>query len=90
MPNFMVVCTFKTGITQEEIAALIPQERAAATALQEQGRVGAINLARSRDTVFIEVIAADRAEAEQTIMKLPMAVLWDLDFYPLTAPISTP
>lgn len=56
MPKFMVVCTFKTGITQEEIAALIPQERA----------------------------------AERTIMELPMAVLWDLDFYPLTAPISTP
>lgn len=61
MPNFMVVCTFKPGTAQETIAALIPEERIAAAALQAKGLVGAINLARSRDTVFIEVNAADQA-----------------------------
>lgn len=90
MSTYIVVCKFKPGTSEEEIAALVPAERAAATALQEKGLVGAVFLARSRDTVFIEVKAADQPEAERTIRELPMAVIWDLDFYPITMPLASP
>jgi len=33
-----------------------------------------------------EVMADDATSAEETVNELPMAVLWDLDMYPVVAP----
>ena len=40
MNTFMIVATFKEGVTQEEIRALIPAEQVQAKALVEQGVLG--------------------------------------------------
>ena len=83
----MAVCSFKADATEEAIGALVSAERAAAEMLQAAGRLGAIHIAPPpRRKVFIEVIASDIAAAEATIRELPMAVLWDLDTYPVLAP----
>jgi hypothetical protein len=87
MSTFMAVCSFKADATEEAIGALVSAERAAAEMLQAAGRLGAIHIAPPpRRKVFIEVIASDIAAAEATIRELPMAVLWDLDTYPVLAP----
>ena len=86
MSEFMVVCTFKTGIEMPEIIALAPAERDAAKALQDAGRLGAIRLATPSRKVFLEVHATDIAEAEATVTGLPMGPLWDLEIYPIVQP----
>ncbi len=86
MSEFMVVCTFKTGIEMPEIMALAPAERDAAKALQDAGRLGAIRLATPNRKVFLEVHATDIAEAEATVTGLPMGPLWDLEIYPIVQP----
>jgi muconolactone delta-isomerase len=86
MSEFMVVCTFKDGIEMPEIMALAPQERDAAKALQEAGKLGAIRLATPSRKVFIEAFASDIAEAEATILSLPMGPLWDIEIYPIVQP----
>ena len=52
----MVVATFKEGVTQEEIRALIPAEQAQAKLLEEQGLIGVIKVAMPKRTVFIEAL----------------------------------
>jgi muconolactone delta-isomerase len=86
MSEFMVVCTFKVGIEMPEIMALAPQERDAAKALQEAGKLGAIRLATPSRKVFIEAFASDIAEAEATVVGLPMGPLWDIEIYPIVQP----
>lgn len=86
MGKFIVVCTFKDAVAREEIAALVPAERAAAAALQERGAIGAIHLGMPRRTVFIEVNASNVAMAEQIVRELPMAGLWDLDLFEIVPP----
>ena len=41
----MVVATFREGVTQEEIRALIPAEQAQAKLLEAQGLIGVIKVA---------------------------------------------
>ena len=84
--TFIVVCSFKPDTTEEAIRALVPAEQAAASALQAAGRLGAIHIALPRRTVFIEVNASDKAAAEATVHELPMAPLWVIDTYDVTAP----
>ena len=85
--TFIVVCSFKPDTTEQAIRALVPAEQAVASALQADGRIGAIHIAPPpRRKVFIEVIASDLAAAEQTVNELPMATLWDLDAYQVIAP----
>ena len=86
MAKFIAVCTFTPDATMEAITALAPAERAVAAELQAAGRVAAIYIALPRRTVFIEVTAADVTAAEATIHELPMAPLWNLDVYPVSAP----
>ena len=86
MSEFMVVCTFKAGIEMPEIMALAPQERDAAKALQDAGRLGAIRLATPNRKVFLEVFAADIAAAKATVTGLPMGPLCDLEIYPNLQP----
>jgi hypothetical protein len=86
MPTFIAVCTFTPEATMEAITTLAPAERTAAADLQAAGRLGTIHIALPRRTVFIEVNAADKAAAEATVHELPMAPLWAIDTYEVTAP----
>ena len=82
----MVVATFKEGVTQEEIRALIPAEQAQAKLLEEQGLIGVIKVAMPKRTVFIEAFGQDDQSALETIHSLPLAKLWDIELFPITPP----
>ena len=87
MESFMVVCTFKQGTEMRDVYAVVAEEQAKAAELQSAGKIGAIHLATlSRGTVFIETFAATLEEATATIQSLPMAIWWDIDVFPLSAP----
>ena len=82
----MVVATFREGVTQEEIRALIPAEQAQAKLLEAQGLIGVIKVAMPKRTVFIEVFGQDDQSALETIYSLPLAKLWDIELFPITPP----
>lgn len=82
----MVVATFKDGVTQEEIRELIPAEQAQAKVLEEKGILGVIKVAMPRRTVFLEAFAQDENELASAIASLPLAKLWDLEFFLTTPP----
>ena len=82
----MVVATFKEGVTQEEIRALIPAEQAQAKLLEEKGLIGLIKVAMPKRTVFIEAFGQDDQSALETIYSLPLAKLWDIELFPITPP----
>jgi muconolactone delta-isomerase len=87
MEKFMVVCTFKQGTEMSDVYAVVAEEQAKAAELQATGKIGAIHLATlSRGTVFIETFAATLEEATSIIQSLPMAIWWDIDVFPLSAP----
>lgn len=86
MATFIVICTFKPGTVMADVFAVVAEESARVKALSEEGRLGAVHLALSRGTVFLEVFAEDAAEAEQTVETLPMARWWDLDVFPVGPP----
>ena len=87
MEKFMVVCTFKPGTEMSDVYSVIAEEQAKAAELQAAGKIGAIHLATiSRGTVFIETFAENLEEATATIQSLPMAIWWDIDVFPLSAP----
>ena len=83
----MVVCTFKPGTEMSDVYSVVAEEQAKAAELQAAGKIGAIHLATiSRGTVFIETFAQNPEEATATIQSLPMAIWWDIDVFPLSAP----
>ncbi len=82
----MVVATFKEGVTQEEIRALIPAEQAQAKLLEAQGLIGVIKVAMPKRTVFIEAFGQDDQSALETLYSLPLAKLWDIELFPITPP----
>jgi muconolactone delta-isomerase len=87
MEKFMVVCTFKQGTEMKDVYSVVAEEQAKAAELQAAGLIGAIHLATiSRGTVFIETFAENLEEATATIQSLPMAIWWDIDVFPLSAP----
>ena len=87
MDKFMVVCTFKEGTVMSDVYGVIAEEQAKASELQSAGKVGPIHLATlSRRTVFIETFASSVEEATSIVQSLPMAVWWDIDVFPLSAP----
>ena len=86
MNSYTVVATFKEGVTQEEIRALIPAEQAQAKLLEEQGLIGVIKVAMPKRTVFIEAFGHDNQSTLETIYSLPLAKLWDIELFPITPP----
>lgn len=87
MDKFMVVCTFKEGTVMSDVYGVIAEEQAKASELQSAGKLGPIHLATlSRGTVFIETFASSVEEATAIVQSLPMAVWWDIDVFPLSAP----
>ena len=86
MNSYMVVATFKDGVTPDEIRALIPAEQVQAKRLEEQGLLGAIKVAMPRRTVFIEAFSNTEEEVMDVIKSLPLAVLWNLEIFLTTPP----
>jgi hypothetical protein len=86
MNSYMVVATFKDGVTPEDIRELIPAEQARAQALKEQGLLGEIKVAMPRRTVFLEAFSETEEKVREVIASLPFAQIWDLEFYLTTPP----
>jgi hypothetical protein len=89
MNSYMVVATFKEGVTQEEIRALIPVEQAQAKVLEEQGLLGFIKVAMPKRTVFLEAFGEDDASVLSTIRSLPFFAIWDIEVFPTTPPAGS-
>ena len=89
MNSYMVVATFKEGVTQDEIRALIPAEQAQAKLLEEQGLLGSIKVAMPKRTVFLEAFGKDDQSVLETIHSLPLAALWDIEVFPTTPPAGS-
>lgn len=82
----MIVATFKEGVTQEEIRALIPAEQVQAKALVEQGVLGFIKVSMPKRTVFLEAFGEDDVSVLSTIQSLPFFAIWDIEMFPTTPP----
>ena len=89
MNSYMVVATFKQGVTQEEIRALIPAEQLQAKLLEEQDLLGSIKVAMPKRTVFLEAFGKDDQSVLETIHSLPLAALWDIEVFPTTPPAGS-
>jgi len=89
MNSYMVVATFKEGVTQEEIRALIPAEQVQAKLLEGQGLLGSIKVAMPKRTVFLEAFGQDDNSVLETIHSLPLATLWDIEIFPTTPPAGS-
>lgn len=89
MDSFMVVCTFAPGTDMAEVMAVVAEEQAKVAELNALGSIGAVYLStRERGTVFLEIFADDAEGARQTVMSLPMSRWWDLDLFPINAPVA--
>jgi len=89
MNSYMVVATFKVGVTQDEIRALIPAEQLQAKLLEEQGLLGSIKVAMPKRTVFLEAFGQDDQGVLETIHSLPLAAVWDIEVFPTTPPAGS-
>ena len=90
MEKYMVVCTFEEGTVMSDVLEVVAEEQATVAEWQRAGRIGAIHLATaSRGTVFIETFATSVDEATSTVQSLPMAAWWDIDVFPLSAPMKS-
>jgi len=88
MDSFMVVCTFVSGTDMSEVMAVVAEEQAKVAALKSTGDIGAVYLSTAqRGTVFLEIFAESADAARATVNSLPMAKWWDLDVYPINAPV---
>ncbi len=86
--TFIVVATFKAGVTPDQIRELIPAEQIRAKELEELGVLGFIKVAMPRRTVFLEAFGSEETVVA-AINSLPLAVHWDLEFFETTPPRST-
>ena len=86
MNSYMVVATFKEGVTPEDIRALIPAEQAQAKILEERGLLGFIKVAMPKRTVFLEVFGEDDAAVLTAIQSLPFFAIWNIELFPTTPP----
>lgn len=82
----MVVATFKEGVTQEEIRALIPAEQVQAKLLEVQGLLGFIKVAMAKRTVFLEAFGEDEERVISTIQSLPFFAIWEIELFSTTPP----
>ena len=88
MTTHIVVSTFRPGTDMRDVFAVVDQERAQVAALVADGRLGSVHLSPERGTVFLEIFAEDAATARATVASLPMAKWWELDIYPINAPVQ--
>jgi hypothetical protein len=86
MNSYMVVATFKEGVTPEDIRSLIPAEQAQAKILEERGLLGFIKVAMPKRTVFLEAFGEDDAAIFTAIQSLPFFAIWNIELFPTTPP----
>jgi len=86
MNSYMIVASFKEGVTPEDIRELIPAEQAQAQILKDKGLLGDIKVAMPRRTVFLEAFAETEEEVHAVIESLPFAQIWDLEYFLTTPP----
>lgn len=86
MNSYMVVSTFKDGVTLEDIRELIPAEQVAAKILEENGTITSIKVAMPRRTVFLEAHAENEEELMNSIHTLPMSKIWNIEVFAFTPP----
>lgn len=86
MNSYIVVATFKEGVTPEDIRALIPAEQAQAKVLTERGLLGFIKVAMPKRTVFLEAFGENDASVLATIETLPFIEIWNVEVFPTTPP----
>ena len=89
MNSYMVVATFKEGVTPEDIRALIPAEQVQAKLLEDQGLLGSIKVAMPKRTVFLEAFGQDDQSVLETIHSLPLAALWEIEVFLTTPPAGS-
>ncbi len=82
----MIVAKFKSGVTQDEIKALVPDEVKQAKILEDQGLIGKITVAMPKRTVFLEAFGENETSVSQTIDSLPLSKLWDFELFDTTPP----
>jgi len=89
MNSFMVVCSFAPGTDMTEVMAVVADEQAKVAELKAAGEIGAVYLSTlERGTVFLEIFAEEAEAARSIVTSLPMARWWDLDIYPINAPVQ--
>jgi len=86
MNSYVVVATFKDGVTPEDIRALIPAEQVQAKILEEQGLLGFIKVAMPKRTVFLEAFGEEDTSVISTIQSLPFFAIWDIELFPTSPP----
>ena len=84
--TFMVVATVRDNTDFAQFAALSADEQKQLEVMRSDGRVGAHYIAPARRTTFIEVIAADETQVEETLASLPLAQFFDFDIYSTAPP----
>lgn len=87
--TFIVVATFKEDATPERIRDLIPAEQIRARELEDQGILGFIKVAMPKRTVFLEAFG-EQDTVIKAINSLPLAALWDLEYFETTPPAGAP
>lgn len=86
MKTYMVVATFKDGVTADQIRELIPAEQKQAKLLEEKGLIGSIRVAMAKRKVFIEAFGNDEKIVSSSIESLPLAKVWSYEIYETTPP----
>jgi hypothetical protein len=86
MNTYMVVATFKDGVTPDQIRELIPAEQKQAKLLEDRGLLGTIKVAMAKKKVFIEAYGNDEKMVSSTIESLPLVKLWSYEIYETTPP----
>jgi muconolactone delta-isomerase len=84
--TFMVVGIIRDDANFAELAALRDDEHRQLAALRSEGKLGAHYVSQPRKATFIEVIAADEKEVEETLATLPFARFFDVDVFPTAPP----
>ena len=84
--TFMVVATVRDNTDFAQFAALRADEQKQLDVLRSDGRIGTHHIAPARRTTFIEVIAADETQVEETLATLPLAQFFDFDIYSTAPP----
>jgi muconolactone delta-isomerase len=84
--TFVVVATVRDDTDFARFAALRADEQKQLEVLRSDGRIGAHYVAPARHTTFIEVIAADEMQVEQTLATLPLVQFFDFDIYSTAPP----
>ena len=86
MKTYMVVATFKDGVTADQIRELIPAEQKQAKLLEEKGLIGSIRVAMAKRKVFIEAFGNDEKIVSSSIESLPLVKVWSYEIYETTPP----